>query len=292
MKLVGERSAHKHLTLCADDFGLAPGVNLAITDLIKANRINAVSCMTGMPLWKKDAPKLKEFMDKIQIGLHITLTDHNCIAPMRKLAPDSRLPNLKRLIKLAMTGHLDPEEIQSEIQRQYEAFYIAMGRIPDFIDGHHHIHQFPIIRNAVIKLIKNNDKCEHSWLRTGWESPFRVLTRGISVGRALSIGAFGLRLKRCAIQNDVAHNAGFVGVYDPARQKLDRSLLERFLTNAIDNTLMFCHPGLVDRELIQADKLTNPRELEYHFFQSRDFLEILSKTSFTLAPKDFKRDKN
>ena len=51
-------STAKKLTLCADDYGLAPGVNDGICQLVKNGRINAVSCMTSTSFWKQDAKKL------------------------------------------------------------------------------------------------------------------------------------------------------------------------------------------------------------------------------------------
>ncbi|HSV29265.1 MAG TPA: ChbG/HpnK family deacetylase, partial [Candidatus Omnitrophota bacterium] len=39
------------VTLCADDYGLAPGIGRAIRDLIAAGRLQATGCMTGSPHW-------------------------------------------------------------------------------------------------------------------------------------------------------------------------------------------------------------------------------------------------
>jgi chitin disaccharide deacetylase len=275
-------SAYKHLILCADDFGLAPGVNLAIIDLIEAGRLNATSCMTTMPTWSTDASKLRHFTDQIQVGLHLTLTDQKSIAPMPKLAPDGQLPTLGNLLKLALTGRLDYQEIFIEIQRQYDAFCQAFGAPPDFIDGHHHVHQFPIIRNTIIDLIKINMKEDLPWIRVCWESPKRLVSRQVSVGRAFGIGLLGLDLIRRANVHGIHHNNGFTGVYDYRKKIMNGDLMSRFLHRAVDGTLMFCHPGIVDLQLIKADELTDAREVEYRFFQSARFLEILEQTGFTL----------
>ena len=44
---------------------------------------------------------------------------------------------------------LRPKLLTAEITRQFEAFAAAFGRPPDFVDGHHHVHLFPQIRDAV-----------------------------------------------------------------------------------------------------------------------------------------------
>ena len=282
---MSSQSDLKHLILCADDFGLAPGVNAAIINLINSKRINAVSCMTNLPFWKTDAPKLRKISERTQVGLHLTLTDHTPIKFMPKLAPKAQLPSFKILLKMAIMRQLDEEEILSELQRQFDAFFLEMGRFPDFIDGHHHIHQLPIIRNAVIELLNINNCSKKTWVRIGWEPPIRLIIRGVSVLRALSIAVFGLGLKDYADQNNIAYNTGFIGVYDPANYRLNSELFGRFLTNAVDGTLMFCHPGFVDQHLIERDPLTDPREEEYKFLKSNDFQKIMSKNSFTLSYK-------
>ncbi|HZY42993.1 MAG TPA: ChbG/HpnK family deacetylase, partial [Anaerolineae bacterium] len=39
----------RHIWLCADDYGIAPGVNGAIRELIARKRLNATSVMVAAP---------------------------------------------------------------------------------------------------------------------------------------------------------------------------------------------------------------------------------------------------
>ena len=48
------------LLLCADDYGLAPGVNAAIRDLIAQGRLTATSVMSLCPHWREGAAALRE----------------------------------------------------------------------------------------------------------------------------------------------------------------------------------------------------------------------------------------
>ena len=44
------------VTLCADDYGIAPGVGAAIRDLAERGRLLATGCMVGGPHWADEAP--------------------------------------------------------------------------------------------------------------------------------------------------------------------------------------------------------------------------------------------
>ena len=61
--------AARTLCLCADDFGLAPGISAGIARLARAQRVTAVSCITTGPHWQAGAPMLREFPASISVGL-------------------------------------------------------------------------------------------------------------------------------------------------------------------------------------------------------------------------------
>jgi len=75
----------RRIWLCADDYGLAPGVNAAIRDLIVLGRLNATSVMVVAPsLTRSEAASLSRIASasrRVAIGLHVTLT-----APFRPLS--------------------------------------------------------------------------------------------------------------------------------------------------------------------------------------------------------------
>jgi chitin disaccharide deacetylase len=47
------------------------------------------------------------------------------------------------------------EKLEGEISSQLQAFITAFGRLPDFIDGHQHVHLFPQIREALLSVVKD-----------------------------------------------------------------------------------------------------------------------------------------
>src|SRR3979490_2277631 len=74
----------RRIWLCADDYGLSPGVNRAIRELIERGRLNATSVMVvGPAIGREEVRALAAVTansPRCSIGLHVTLT-----APFRPL---------------------------------------------------------------------------------------------------------------------------------------------------------------------------------------------------------------
>src|ERR1700759_5326035 len=116
----------KRIWLCADDYGISPGVNRAIRDLIERGRLNATSVMVVTPAIGRDEVASLQAVAarsaRCSIGLHITLT-----APFRPLSLHFRpldggmfLPFAK-LLRAGQLRRLDPEIIRAEGAMQVNA---------------------------------------------------------------------------------------------------------------------------------------------------------------------------
>ena len=68
----------RRIRLCADDYGISPGVNRAILNLIERERINATSVMVVGPAAGRDEVEALKVAGArhphCAIGLHLTLT--------------------------------------------------------------------------------------------------------------------------------------------------------------------------------------------------------------------------
>ncbi|MGE4278856.1 MAG: ChbG/HpnK family deacetylase [Magnetospirillum sp.] len=270
------------ITLCADDYGLAPGVSAAIRHLIALGRLQATGCMTGSPHWPDAAQSLKPLDGMADIGLHITLTDQAPVGPMPKLAPAGKLPSLGALLKASLTGKIDSTEIAAEIDRQIDSFHAAYGRMPDFLDGHHHVHQLPGIGEAVIAAWKTRLGGK-GWVRSCLEPSLGILTRRVSPLRALVISNLGRIFRRRLEQEGVPHNRSFRGVYDFSGKVAFSQLFRRFTSDPGPDCLMMVHPGMVDDMLRTADSLTDQREVEYRFLASESCVLDLAERGITLS---------
>jgi predicted glycoside hydrolase/deacetylase ChbG (UPF0249 family) len=271
------------VTICADDYGLAPGIGVAIRALIEAGRLQATGCMTGTRAWPEEAAKLAPLAGRAEFGVHLTLTDHRPIGPMPSLAPDGRFPSLGQVLRLSLTGRLDAAEIAAELERQVDSFERAMGRAPDFLDGHHHVHQLPGVRDAVIGLARRR-LATGGWVRSCWDSPLAIMRRNVCPGRALVIAALGLGFDSALDRAGIRRNHSFRGVYDFSdRWAIDR-LFVRFTDRPKPGTLVMCHPGMVDDELRALEHLTTRREVEFRFLASEVFAGSLRVRGLSLGP--------
>ena len=275
------------VVLCADDFAISPGVSAAIIDLLARQRLSATSCMTASRHWPSLADGLVPHAGSADIGLHLTLTDACPLGEMPHLAPDGRLPPLGRLLPAALTRRLArPEiaaEIAAEIRRQLDAFVSARGCMPDFIDGHQHVHLLPVIRGEVLALFAGPLAGARPYLRVCWEPPGQILARRVAMVKASVVAALSLPLRREARRRAIACNDSFRGVADYADAGAYLKEFPRFLRGPGKRPIVMCHPGFADAELAAVDALTDEREREYAYFAGDRFLEDLALANCRLA---------
>jgi chitin disaccharide deacetylase len=274
----------RRIWLCADDYGIAPGVNTAIRDLIGRGRLNATSVMVVAPSFTQaeaDAlVRVRKAGDTLAIGLHVTLT-----APFRPLsgdfAPlrnDAFLP-LGAMLGSALARRLQREKLRAEITAQLQAFAAAFGRPPDFIDGHQHVQLFPVVRDAVLEVGKR--AAPNAWMRQcGRTLPWRQM---FSNPKALLLDLLSRDFRQRARAQGVRTNPAFAGAYDFKSEGEFAALFARFLHRLPDGGLIMCHPGFVDAELQRLDPLTTQREREHAFFSGAAFLTMLASEGVALA---------
>lgn len=237
--------ATRRICLVADDFGLHPGIDHAILELAAAERIQAFGCMTGGHSWPSAVQSLRSHSSlTAEIGLHFDLTER----------PLQRVPSpLSRLIIDAYTGRLDRRSVRAELRCQLDAFETAIGRAPDFIDGHQHVHQLPGVRAELIdELATRYAGCPTPWLRctipasAGRVTSDRTLTLPLAARfKASLIGALGGRaLRRDATRRHFPMNVALGGVYGfDANAATYRSLLASWLAHLPDGSILMCHPA-------------------------------------------------
>lgn len=274
------------LVLCADDYGLAPGVDAGILELLEAGRLSAVSCMTQSPRWPEAARLLRPWSGRVDLGLHLTLTDQEATEPAPRLAPEGRLPTLARLAWLVRTEVQARSEVERELERQLAAFEAALGRPPDHIDGHQHVHLLPGVREAVIAQAQRIAPHRPVYLRSTWERPRAIASRGGERGKALVLALLGRGLHRKAAAAGIPTNDSFRGVSRFAPGPQCREEFRRFFTGPGTRPLVMCHPGRVDRELVRRDRLTQRREDELRYLASPALLADLAEAHVFLARFD------
>lgn len=249
--------------LCADDFAMTDGVSRSILALLEDGRLSATGAMTNRPHWPRLAGDLAAHAGHADLGLHLNLTCAAPLSPLPRLAPGGELPKLGDLARAAVASAEIRSEIALEIDRQLDAFEQALGRAPDFVDGHQHVHVLPGIRGAVLSSIARRYPPGSVYLRDPSDRAAAIRARGVAVGKALVISGLGLGMRRAAERRGIPVNRGFSGAspFDPARDFADD--LARFLIQPGPAHLVMCHPGFIDDELAMLDPVIATRPLEH-----------------------------
>src|ERR1043166_395305 len=218
------------IVLCADDYGIAPGVSRAIRDLLERGRLSATSCMVVSPDFAAEGPRLKPYLDRADIGLHLTLTQDR---------------PLGALMRAAYLGRLDRQAIGAEIDRQVERFTRVLGRAPDFIDGHQHVHLLPAVREPVLEAAKKIG----AYLRLTDEPVAAISRRRVATGKAIFLSLMARPMARRIGQAGLRRNTSFRGARSFSESESFRSLFCRMIEGAPAGTIVMCHPGVVDEAL-------------------------------------------
>jgi predicted glycoside hydrolase/deacetylase ChbG (UPF0249 family) len=248
------------LILCADDFGLSTPISEAIADLAAAGQISATSCMAACPGWMDDSAMLKALPRRVETGLHLVLASETPITDMPILAPEGRLPGIDRLKMMALRGQLPLAELAAEISAQFQRFAEAMGRPPDFVDGHQHSHVLPAIRQLVIAATRQH--APQAWLRDCSERIGAIAVRPFR-GKALASAATAIGFARSAARAGLACNSGFAGHYGFAGDYA--AIFPGFLMSPGAAHLVMCHPGA---GALAGDTIADARRNEYAALQT------------------------
>ena len=276
--------ALRRIWLCADDYGLAEGVNRAIRDLISRGRLNATSVMVvGPAIGRAEVAALQEAAKaspRCAIGLHTTLT-----APFRPLTMHFRPLNgglflpFPSLLRSGVLRRLDPELIEDEVLAQLAAFKELFGRAPDFVDGHQHAQLFPQVRDGFLRAVK--EAAPGAWVRQGGRR--KPLAKRLVAPKALVLDMLSAQFRKRAAATGIAFNPAFAGAYDFSKAPDFGALMAEFLDGLPDDGLVMCHPGFVDETLRGLDPLTTQREAEHAYLAGDQFPALLAANKVTLS---------
>src|SRR3954462_14582320 len=201
----------RRIWLCADDYGISPGVNRAIRDLIERGRLNATSVMVvGSSLGRDEVAALQAAAansPRCAIGLHATLTApfHPLTMHFRPLDGGLFLP-FPKLLRAGLSRRLDPEIIRAELMIQLATFRDLFGRAPDFVDGHQHAQLYPQIRDAFLSAVK--DAAPAAWVRQCGRPAGPFLQR-LGAPKAWFLDGMSAQFRKRAARGDLAFNPGF-----------------------------------------------------------------------------------
>lgn len=221
------------VVICADDYAMTPEISTGIIALAAQGRISATSAMTLSPHWPTWAKQVSALRQHIDVGLHLDWTSDFALQqgfgqPLGQLMVRSLLRSLRK------------QKAIDQIQRQLDLFEQHAGTRPDHIDGHQHVHQFPVLRDALVEvLIRRYTPQNRPWLRVAHVAckPWEI--------KALVINAMGASaLRALARRHGLAHSEHLTGVYDfMGDTQRYRQQLQDWLGHLPPATVLMCHPA-------------------------------------------------
>lgn len=264
----------KRIILCADDYGQNNFISQAIILLIKKNRLTATTCMTTSRYWLESAAPLKSF-DKLDIGLHFNLTEGKSLSQAVTFLP------LKKLLIKSFLKKINQASIETELHAQLDQFEAGMGRLPDFIDGHQHVHQFPIVREALLSVYQKRLKNHLKYLRSVQDRLTYFRWGDAYLKRVLIQNSGANSFKKQLLYNKIRHNPSFSGIYSFSKSDQYRAFFNQFLAKIMDNGIIMCHPGLSGDDY--EDTIRQARYDEYCYLNSQHFVEDCLKQDVKLG---------
>ncbi|HNF91376.1 MAG TPA: ChbG/HpnK family deacetylase [Accumulibacter sp.] len=227
-------AAGKRLAICADDFGMSAGINAGILELARLGRLSAVSCLVQGPALSEQVSLLA--LLPVDIGLHLNFTE--------AFVRGQFCFSLPRLISACYLQQLPKSLITATIDSQLDGFETRFGRPPDFIDGHQHVHQLPLIREQLLECIAQRYPTRSLWLRSTQTARHLTVDRGKRL-KARIIACLGARtMRRLADAQGLPMNRHLLGVYGfSASPEEYRRMLMSWFVDAADGDLLMCHPA-------------------------------------------------
>ncbi len=234
----------RSIWLIADDFGQAEAIDRGILKLAALGRISGTSVLVESPRLNKAAALLRAHKELAK-GLHFNLT-HAFAKPC---------PGLRQIVWAAYTGKLVADDLVRAWHQQLDRFEEIVQQVPDYVDGHQHVHQLPQVREAMLQVMTQ---------RYGQPLPLRSTmsqqARGFKSFVIASLGARRLPQQHCM-------NTDFAGVYG-FQGEVFATKMATWLSDIANGGLIMCHPGEVD----EADPLRQSRPMELRYLGSKDFI--------------------
>lgn len=260
----GDRGG-KWLIVTADDFGFGRLTSQGIIDAHLNGPVTATSLMTTTQDHVRASVELLSQAPKLDVGLHLVLTGGGKpLCRSRGSGLTDREGNLLgngRLWARAWTGRIDHEAVFDEIAAQASEFGKLLGRAPAYVDAHHHAHQLPVIRRALIDAIEQ--KILPAITRVTIEPPGMLKQVKSASLRRRAANLLGRRAIKEISQKQIRANNYYFGMLD--ERDLEKTFpwadyLQVLPESGVVEWVV--HPGIYDQTLIGRDGYITQRARE------------------------------
>lgn len=250
----------RRIDVCADDFGLTDAACRSILHLGGRGALSSTSVAVDGAALPLHLPALRTLRPCLRVGLHLNLTGNPAFAGSRPVST---------WIRDCWLGRVDRAALAGEIDRQLQRFRQLFDSTPDFIDGHEHVHQFPVVRDLLLAaLLRHHGQSVP--IRCTWPLHWRG-------AKAAMIGLLGARaLRDAAARQGLRSNSDFAGVYDLQSPDGYAARMEHWVARLADGGLIMCHPEYPQPDAHPA------RMAEHAYFDSPAWPALLARQGLTL----------
>jgi predicted glycoside hydrolase/deacetylase ChbG (UPF0249 family) len=253
----------KPVVVCADDYALNAPVSQGIVALAVLGRLSATSVMGLSPRWAEGAVALRDVRECLDVGVHLDWT-----SDFAKAAGHGASLN-RVMARAALRGYAQ-QTLREQMHRQFDLFEAQWQAMPDHVDGHQHIQQFPCFREALAEVLLQR---YGSAVRKPWVRISRVVQPGLK-SRVISVMGSDA-FERWAANASWPHLGPLLGAYDfGGTIETYAASMQEWLGQLPDNqtAVIMCHPAVS----AQSDDAIGPaRKREFAYLAGHDFVQHL-----------------
>ena len=262
---------NKSIVLCADDYALNAAVSQGIVALVMLGRLSATSVMSLSPRWAEDAVALREVREHVDVGVHLDWTSAFAIEA-------GHGSGLGVVMARAALRLYNSQTLEDAIERQLDAFEAQWQAAPDHIDGHQHIQQFAVFREALgrVLLRRYGSTAQRPWLRVSQVAQPGLKAQVISVMGAQALQQWAQQ-HAWPVVAPLSGAYGFDGSLDDYARHM-----QGWLADAPQDTpaLIMCHPAVSAQA---DDAIGAARKREFAYLASHDFVQHLCDAQVRLV---------
>ena len=245
----------KRLVVNADDLGLAESVNRGIIESVVDGVVTSTSLIVNMPACDDAIARLRSAPAHLSVGLHINVVCGRPLTPCATLLePSGCFRPLAVLIGLALLGRLDVQEVEHEVEAQFdraEELLAPLGRRVTHLDSHRHTHCLPGVYEMVLRVA---DRRGIRHVRHPYESSQPIPRLRARVASHI--------LRAMTWRNRPIDDVAFAGVGAMRSMSFENDVLMLLDALPSGTTELMVHPGYDSPELAAIDSYRAPRERE------------------------------
>ena len=274
----------RRLIVNADDFGFTAGVNRAIIEAHTCGIVTSSTLMANGQAFE-DAVRLARNVPLLSIGCHVVLIDgepvlnEKSLTSLRSGKDKGFRDGLKSFAARALTGRLNPDEVELEVGAQIRKLQTA-GIAVTHVDTHKHTHLYPAVLRPILRAAR---ACGVRAIRNPF-GPRKPLKSGELITRpnlwtryaeVRILRTLASKFRETARREGMLTTDGTFGIV--VTGALDETLFRTIAAVVPDGTWEFvCHPGYNDGELrLAKTRLRESRETELRLLTMPEARQIL-----------------